>query len=754
MRPSSPSRSAALLLLALWTASDAAAAEPARIRLASGPADGMYYQLAEQIQNDLEEHQIENVDSKGSAENLERLVNDEVDFAFAQQDVVSEHFRDNPDTELRVVDRLFFDYLHIFLRDSIDIETASDLARLRIFVDDKGSGTYVTASRFLDTLGVSSLGDNVLMSCGGNEERCVPSSMPSGRAALTRWLEDNRLDAAMRVTTPGSEGVCGWMASGRLRLLPLDPRTLRALTLEETTNFRRQTSLGTIPPGTYKNQKEPVPTIAVPVLLVTRAGQDTGRALRLFEAAQAGWKKIASEQRQPGCAIPADFPEAAPLRVSGLEFLIDPPAEPWWTRIPRPVLPVFLLVAGAAVVAAAGWRLGWHSHVRGVWREDRLPVVLVLLLAASILSITVITYLVERGVNENFSSLTESFWSITVYLFSGLEDRTPYTPAGRVVATLGLLLGPAFFAVLSGWLARFFMKREKRMPQNLRNHYLLLNWNERAAEVVRELHHPLVRERNGVSVVVVLTDDDTLNVQQIRKAGSGWDPAFEDFYLSIGDPTDERALLNANAQDARTVLILADEKEGDERTIRSLLMLRKIAREHNLKDLHVVAELLKSANTTVVDELAKDFPGLLERISGLRVRTCLLAQAALTKGVVGFYTDLLRVSSDTNEVYAHPVPDAAVGMSFREYASLVLRTASEEPLIPVGLQRVTDGRVKIHTNPLPGQPESLLQHGDHLVLIAYQPPTPDALPVPLDRASASNGEGPVTALSPTPSSLH
>jgi hypothetical protein len=75
-------------------------------------------------------------------------------------------------------------------------------------------------------------------------------------------------------------------------------------------------------------------------------------------------------------------------------------------------------------------------------------------------------------------------------------------------------------------------------------------------------------------------------------------------------------------------------------------------------------------------------------------------------------------------------------MSFREYASLVLSTTTEEPLIPVGLQRINDGRVKIHTNPLPGQPESLLQRGDHLVVIAYQPPAPGALPVP-ERATLS-----------------
>ncbi len=724
--------SAVVLLLPFLTAGPASPAEPSPLRLASGPPGGMYQQVAEGIPP-IDGSPIEAVPTNGSVQNLTYLLGREVDFAFAQQDVVSEHFRDHPQTELRVVGRLFFDYLHIFLRDSVDIETASDLARLRIFVGEEGSGTHVTAARFLDTLGISSMGDNVLMRCdapratrGGS---CVETGMPAAQQALPQWFEQNRLDAAMRVTTPGTRTVCDWMESRRLRLLPLDPRTLRSLTLEEATDFRRQSAIGTIPSKTYENQENPVPTIAVPVLLVTRVGQSPERASHLLESARAGWARIASERDEADCAIPLDLPRAAPLSVSGLEPLEGLSFEPSrWVQLSTLAGP-WLLPALFLLFLLAGWRFRWHSRLHGLWREDRLPVLLVLLLAASILLITAITYLVERSINENFSTLTESFWSITVYLFSGLEDRTPYTNTGRVVATLGLLLGPAFFAVLSGWLARFFMKRERRMPQNLRDHYLLLNWNERAAEVVRELHHPLVRERNGVSVVVVLTDDDTLNVQQIRKAGSGWDPAFEDFYLSIGDPTDERALLNANAQDARTILVLAD-KEGDERTIRSILMLRKIARELNLKELHVVAELLNPANTTVLDELAKDFPGLLERISGLQVRTCLLAQAALTKGVVGFYSDLLQVSRESNEVYACPVPDAALGMDFREYASLVLLASTQEPLIPVGLQRLTDGRMKIYTNPVPGQAESILQPEDCLVLIGYQPPRPDALPIP------------------------
>jgi hypothetical protein len=140
--------------------------------------------------------------------------------------------------------------------------------------------------------------------------------------------------------------------------------------------------------------------------------------------------------------------------------------------------------------------------------------------------------------------------------------------------------------------------------------------------------------------------------------------------------------------------------------------------------------LIHGTNDSVLEELSKGFPGLLEHISGLKIRTCLLAQAALNKGIVGFYTDLLRVSENTNEVYTHPVPPSAAGMSFRDYAALVLQSEVPEPVIPVGLRRTVDGRVRVYTNPWPGQEGSLLQEDDELLLIAYQPPGREVLPIP------------------------
>jgi Trk K+ transport system NAD-binding subunit len=269
------------------------------------------------------------------------------------------------------------------------------------------------------------------------------------------------------------------------------------------------------------------------------------------------------------------------------------------------------------------------------------------------------------------------------------------------------------------------------MPQNLRNHVLLVNWNPRALQIVRELHHDVLSHQDGMVVVVVLTDDDGLTVKKLKESGVGVERTFEDFYVTVGDPTTDRALLNANAQDARSIVILADDARGetaDQRSICTVVMLQRIARNKNLGKLHVVVEVADAANVAVLEEMAEGFPGLLEWVSGIRVRTCLLAQAALSPGVTGFYNDLLRVSDDTSEVYTLPVPPSAAGVGFREYALRVLGNDGPKPLIPVGVQRGPEGRQKIYTNPRPGEPASTLQEGDRLVLLGYEPPKEGDLP--------------------------
>ncbi len=132
----------------------------------------------------------------------------------------------------------------------------------------------------------------------------------------------------------------------------------------------------------------------------------------------------------------------------------------------------------------------------------------------TIIVVVTSTYYFEHEVNENFSTIFEALWSITIYLCSGLEDRTLITPQGRVCAAVGLILGPLIFAAITAWMAAVIIHWGKKMPSNLKDHYVVLNWNQRALKVIDEIRNPLNSQENGGEQAAVVVVTDNLNIKE------------------------------------------------------------------------------------------------------------------------------------------------------------------------------------------------------------------------------------------------
>ncbi|HEX6201648.1 MAG TPA: TAXI family TRAP transporter solute-binding subunit, partial [Thermoanaerobaculia bacterium] len=681
----------------LAVSATAAAADPTV--LAAGPRGGLAWQVG--AGERARALAVEAVETRGSRQSLALVEEGAADFAIVQEDLFREHLaarrRAGAPSRARAVERLYFRYLSVLVRRPLYVESVRDLPRLRVWIGEPDGDGRAAVYELLERVGLPSP-DAVAAPC--------PARWPGeGLAALRRCFAEGALDVALVLKAPGEPALAGLAADGVAAPASLDYRALRLLVDSyDAERPYRFASLGE------------VQTVAVPVLLV--AGREVSAAG--VEAVARALEETAGELLAARGAPGAPAGEA--LSAAGL------PLAAWWRDEPT-ALPAWawtLLVLGgfAAGLLVLGRALG-RSRRRPVRRLRRnMPLLLTLLvLPSAALLVTILTYLAEHRVNEHFSTPAESFWSITIYVFSGLEDRSPFTALGKASAALGLLLGPVLFTVATGWVASLFIRRERKMPGHLKDHYLILNWNERAARIVEQLHHPVIVGRRGVSVIVVLTDDTGVSLARLRESGLGTHELYEDIYVSLGDPTSERALLNANAQDAAGIVVLADERAGehaDERTLRSLFMLRRLARQRGCERLHVVAEILDGRNQPVCDEMARDFPGLLETVSGGEVRACLLAQAALEPGIVGFFRDLFSVSEETNEVYSLAVPPEAAGMTFGDYATLVLARRGEQatPVLPVGISRAAGGRSQVLCNPRAGEAGERLRAGDRLVVLA------------------------------------
>ncbi len=764
--PRKPALAAVLVTLLSAISSTAGAAsseervprtEPTAWRLATEQRHSAYWELGHAIERRLSRPpsadlgdqgrdlglRIENVETSGSLSNVRRVAGGSVDFALAQQDVVRAYLLrngiDSDASSFQVVGRITFDYLHILVRNPLLIEDLEDLRGMRIWIGPPESGTRVTARRFLDAVGISGGHYISLPRPAEPEAADTPTGMDQSSpryTALGQMLRQRELDAAMLIGVPGfRETVHTLMQDGAVRLLPLDYRTLRLLTAEQTgSDFHRQAFVDDIPAGTYPLQESPVPTLVVPSLLLAHESVPQQVAMEMWDRMREQWREIRSS-RSPGIHEP-DRDKRKPLGEANLPLTSWAPARRASVGDDggRLWIPIGVAVVLVAMVLLRRRLQRWFQRVR---RHAGLATVGSII--ALILLITLATYSFEHSINENFSSLAETLWSITLYVSSGLEDRKPYTDQGKVTAAMGLVLGPMLFATLTAWLAAAFIQWGKRMPKRLKDHYVVLNWNRRALEVIRQLHHPVITSDDEHGVIVVLTDDINVNLKQLQEHPEAEQGIFEDVFVSLGDPTDERSLRNANVQDSHTVIVLADQRledGADERTIRSVFMIRKIARETKARDLHVVAELVDMANTPILDEMRRDFPGMLEILPQGKTHTHLLAQAALNKGIIDFFDDLLSVSGKTNEIYAREIPSAAVGLDFPHYAAKVLEHTPDTPLIPVGIQRKIGDRWRMFCNPKPETDAYRLQSGDKLVVLAYSRPPEGELPTPERMATA------------------
>ena len=82
---------------------------------------------------------------------------------------------------------------------------------------------------------------------------------------------------------------------------------------------------------------------------------------------------------------------------------------------------------------------------------------------------TVGMYLVERNTNTCFASLGQAFWSSTVYILSGFEDRAPITMGGKIISIFIFIASIGVLGAVAGKFASTFLIREVvKMPKDIK----------------------------------------------------------------------------------------------------------------------------------------------------------------------------------------------------------------------------------------------------------------------------------------------
>jgi Trk K+ transport system NAD-binding subunit len=289
-------------------------------------------------------------------------------------------------------------------------------------------------------------------------------------------------------------------------------------------------------------------------------------------------------------------------------------------------------------------------------------------------------HLAERGSNPAFATWTGSFFSVWVLLFSGL-DQPPNTAIGRVFAMIllgtGVGLAGLFTGTVASVLVEYQLRRRDVANFEMEDHLVLCNWSPRGLAWIREVHSKIIQDKRPV----VIIHDDT---EQIDLPDQQDDPAFNDVYMIKGDPTNEVLLRRARVPRAHSVVILADDRQGEHADGKSILTC--IAIRNICRGAHSPNVAVECRNPNIRHHLLK--AGADEIISSDELGLRLLARTAIHHGMTRVYQELLTVGRDANEIYLLPVPEELVGRDFVEVSSMFLRYRDDRrSCLLIGLQR-------------------------------------------------------------------
>lgn len=237
---------------------------PHSITIASGSETGAYHHLALQLKELLRLEYpritVEIQTTDGSADNLNRIMENKVQFAFYQNNGKSHIMRADSSKlqesapairEVRAVANLYIEVLHIVVRKGIGADGIQDLRGLDVSVGAKGSGTIQMAQQVLQHYNISV-----------NDRQMHTLNF----ADTLKAFGNGEIDAAFIVAGGLSPMLRNLLGTGKYDLLPV--QEVNALVFKNTAFFPLQ-----LPRSVYSGQhnvpSKDTPCLAVKASLIT-----------------------------------------------------------------------------------------------------------------------------------------------------------------------------------------------------------------------------------------------------------------------------------------------------------------------------------------------------------------------------------------------------------------------------------------------------------------------------------------------------
>ena len=307
------------------------------------------------------------------------------------------------------------------------------------------------------------------------------------------------------------------------------------------------------------------------------------------------------------------------------------------------------------------------------------------------------------GVNEDKTpSLLERFWQSLLRIldpgtFSG-DAGWPLRITMLLVTLLGVLIGGSLIGlIVAGVDSKVEQLRRGRSVVAERGHTLILGWSPRIFTLISEIVEANANQRRGCIVVLASEEKPTMEEAVRERVG---DTKTTSIVCRTGDPSSPQDLLIANADEARSIVVLAGGEDGvaDAEAVKAVLAV--MSSEPRRTSATVVAELNEAETARALHEASQ---GNVVTVRAADVIARVTAQACRQSGLSLVWRDLLDFSGD--EIYLQIAPELQ-GHTYGE-ALLAFDTSSV-----IG-RRAADGAISV--NPAM---ETVFEPGDSVIAIS------------------------------------
>ena len=270
---------------------------------------------------------------------------------------------------------------------------------------------------------------------------------------------------------------------------------------------------------------------------------------------------------------------------------------------------------------------------------------------------------------------------------------------------VGVILLSMLIAFITTTLEAVFYEFRKGRGRVLeQNHTLILGWNERAVDVIRELIMANESEKKASIVVLAKESKEVMDNRIAKRLPNTQNTSI---ITTTGDYANVNELRRVNVDQAKSVALVAacsesassDEKDAsDVQAIKSVMAI--ISCQQGQNKLPIIAELFSPEKRDLI-ALFED-PQIIA-LDSWNIMGKLLVQTSLTSGLEVVYSEIFSFAGC--EVYFYEAPDWN-SVAFYE-ASYHLKDG-----IPLGIYHPNKG-LKLRPNS-----DTQLQQGDQLLILA------------------------------------